>query len=159
MTDGRTAVSRGAYFLSRVGVVVRLWLGGGLTTRQVVRLAMRVSRFERWGVRPITQARFTALIAAANAPPQMAPAPDDMRRQLDMAVARLRQVEAERQAAVQAAARVQEALEDTRNLAGRSDARALQMLHRLEAATLRMQHLERIAAAYDSIADREAPPA
>lgn len=38
-------------------------------------------------------------------------------------------------------------------------ARALQMLHRLEAATLRMQHLERIAVAYDSIADREAPPA
>lgn len=156
MTGARTTASRSAHFLSRVGVVVRLWLGGGLTTRQVVRLAMRVSRFGRWGVRPITQARFAALVAAAAAPPpEPPPESADMRRQLDMAAARLRQVEAEHQAAAQAAADVREALDDTRALAGRNEARALQMLHLLEAATLKIRHLEEIAAAYGRVVDRD----
>ena len=47
--------------LRRVRAVLRQWLSGALTNRQVIRIAMRVTRFERWGVRPITQARFRAL--------------------------------------------------------------------------------------------------
>jgi len=54
----------------RVRAVMREWLAGNLTSRQVVRIGMRVTRFERWGVRPISQARFRALNdAAANASP------------------------------------------------------------------------------------------
>jgi hypothetical protein len=49
----------------RVSSVLRQWLSGALTTRQVIRIAMRVTRFERWGVRPITQERFRALNQAA----------------------------------------------------------------------------------------------
>jgi len=49
----------------RVRSVLRQWLSGALTTRQVIRIAMRVTRFERWGVRPITQERFRALNQAA----------------------------------------------------------------------------------------------
>src|SRR3984957_14611157 len=45
--------------------VLRQWLSGALTNRQVIRIAMRVTRFERWGVRPITQARFRALNQSA----------------------------------------------------------------------------------------------
>ena len=51
--------------LRRVRAVLRQWLSGALTNRQVIRIAMRVTRFERWGVRPITQARFRALNQAA----------------------------------------------------------------------------------------------
>jgi hypothetical protein len=49
----------------RVHSVLRQWHSGALTTRQVIRIAMRVTRFERWGVRPITQERFRALNQAA----------------------------------------------------------------------------------------------
>jgi hypothetical protein len=50
---------------ARVFGVLMQWFRGTLTTRQVVRIAMRVTRFDRWGVRPITQARFIALNEAA----------------------------------------------------------------------------------------------
>jgi hypothetical protein len=140
MTGIRTRL---AHFLSRVGAVARLWLGGGLTTRQVVRLAMRVGRFERWGVRPITQARFARLVAAADAP----------RPDASAAVARLREMEAEHRIAVQAAADAQAALADTRALAGRTAARALAMQRSLETAVLKTRHLEEIAAAYRALVE------
>ena len=64
--NGSSETATGSIGLPRrVRSVLRLWLSGALTTRQVIRIAMRVTRFERWGVRPITQERFRALNQAA----------------------------------------------------------------------------------------------
>src|SRR5260370_32670405 len=105
--------------MSRVGSVIALWCKRQLTTRQVVRLALRVARFERWGVRPITQARFAALIAAADAAHTLP-----------------------------AAATAAAALADTRALVGRSAARELAMQQALEVANQKISHLRAVSAAY-----------
>src|SRR5437879_4342579 len=126
--------------MSRVGTVIALWCKRQLTTRQVVRLALRVARFERWGVRPITQARFAALIAAA-----------DGRRRLDESgatIAHLRRLASGYEEAVEAAAAASAALADTRALAGRSAARELAMQHALETASQKISHLQAVSTAY-----------
>jgi FkbM family methyltransferase len=140
---------RPLYFLSRVGVALREWARGSLTTRQLIRLAMRVARFERWGVRPITQARFIALNNTA--PPAMLV---DMQERLGAAsatVARLHSLEDEHRRAVQANADATVTLADTRDRAGRSAARELQLQHALDAAQQKIQHLQAVSSQYAAL--------
>src|SRR5260370_26298587 len=154
--------------MSRVGSVIALWCKRQLTTRQVVRLAQRVARFERWGVRPITQARFAALIAAADGgrtPPAAAPAVPDITPQMALTVAELRgrldesgatiahlrRLASGYEEAVEAAAAASAALADTRTLAGRGAARELAMQHALETANQKISHLQAVSTAYAAL--------
>ena len=105
MSDRPTNWSRIAALPRRTASVVRRYAIGQLTAREVVRIAMRITRFERWGVRPIAQSRFAALLA------ETASLENDIlslrhsltlatgvREQLDIAtatIAHLRRVEAE----------------------------------------------------------------
>ena len=149
--------------LRRVRAVLRQWLSGALTNRQVIRIAMRVTRFERWGVRPITQARFRALNQSAEQAVEQA---DILRAEMtsclslaaDMLelkagletpsdlIAHLRSVESSRQEALAAQSAAVE-------VASRTAARNNALAANLEQATRTIEHLRRVEAAYVKAAE------
>jgi hypothetical protein len=140
--------------LRRARSVLRLWLSGALTIRQIIRIAMRVTRFERWGVRPITQERFRALNQAAeqaeilrggivswwsvasNAP--LIEAELETRSGL---IAHLRSLALSHQEAIVAQSAAVE-------VASRMAARNNTLTVNLEQATRTIEHLRRVEAAY-----------
>src|ERR1700735_1453417 len=144
--------------LRRVRAVLRQWLSGALTNRQVIRIAMRVTRFERWGVRPITQARFRALNQSAEQAVEQA---DILRAEMtsclslaaDMLelkagletpsdlIAHLRSVESSRQEALAAQSAAVE-------VASRTAARNNALAADLDQATPTIELLRRVEAAY-----------
>jgi hypothetical protein len=148
--------------LRRVRAVLRLWLSGALTNRQVIRIAMRATRFERWGVRPITQARFRALNQAAE---QADILRGEMTSCLSLAadmlgleagletpsdlIAHLQSLESSRQEALVAQSAAVE-------VASRAAARNNALAANLEQATHTIEHLRRVEAAYVKAADEVA---
>ena len=143
--------------------VLRQWLSGALTNRQVIRIAMRVTRFERWGVRPITQARFRALNQAAEQAVEQA---DILRGEMtsclslaaDMLelkagletpsdlIAHLQSLESSRQEALAAQSAAVE-------VASRTAARNNALAANLEQATRTIEHLRRVEAAHVKAAE------
>jgi hypothetical protein len=140
--------------LRRVRAVLRQWLSGALTNRQVIRIAMRVTRFERWGVRLVTQARFRALnqsaeqadILRGEVTSCLSLASDMLALEAGLEtpsdlIAHLQSVESSRQEALTAQAAAVE-------VASRTAARNNALAANLEQATRTIEHLRRVEAAY-----------
>jgi hypothetical protein len=127
---------------------IREWAVGRRSTRSVVRAAMRMTRFGRWGVRPITQKRFIALNAELNQARMSA-----IQSQAEAEAATRLFREAERKAvslwqslelANQTTPRAEAAVEEATRLFREAERKAVSLRQSLELANQTVEHLRRV---------------
>ena len=116
------------------------YVTGRVSTRDVLSIAMRVSRFARWGVRPVTQRRLNGLVAAAALVAAS---------QAEAAASRVAAAASQAEAAAShaEAAELHQEVETTR----RALREAVELRRRLDATTDTIAHLRRVEAAYGKL--------